>query len=259
MPDLEAEHQSREDRKAPTSPAPKGGKPVAPPDGDFFAGMDVADFPGDRVMASLIKNTNLKWTGFYLTPAPSQGHNLKWMTKHNFLRDLGWGVAPIYVGRQVDSVPRTDHRMTPENGDKDGDHAAQLARSAQFAFGATIYLDFENGAPLIDKQKTYYAKWADAIRRNGFRPGVYCIATLAAGLFATVPDGTIWVANYSKFPVKAFKSPFPQPDPAQGGFKAKLWQLRGNITIEFDHLDGGKKHTTVDLDSSSVQDPSGVS
>jgi len=35
--------------------------------------MDTAQYPGDRVMQSLFKNTNLQWTGFYLTPAPSQG------------------------------------------------------------------------------------------------------------------------------------------------------------------------------------------
>ncbi len=91
---------------------PKKPTPGRPPDGNFFAGMDVAGYPGDLVMQSLIINTNLKWTGFYLTPAPSQGHNLKWMGKHDFLRGLGWGIAPIYVGRQVKSIPNTDHRIT---------------------------------------------------------------------------------------------------------------------------------------------------
>ncbi len=220
--------------------------------------MDVDTFPGDSVMESLIKNTNLKWTGFYLTPAPSQGHNLKWMGKHDFLRGLGWGLAPIYVGRQVKSIPRSDHRITAENGEIDGDHAAQLARSANFDFGAKIYLDFENGAPLADVQKTYYAAWAKAIRGNGFRPGVYCISTLAAGLFATDPQGTIWVANYSRFPKKVFKPPYPQPDPSQGGFKSSLWQIRGNITIEYDHIDGKKKHHVVDLNSADRRDPSGI-
>jgi hypothetical protein len=258
MPELEAEHRpSREDRSEP-KPAAPARTAGAPPDGDFFAGMDVATFPGDRVMQSLIKNTNLKWTGFYLTPAPSQGHNLKWMDKHGFLRGLGWGIAPIYVGRQVKSIPHTDHRITPENGKIDGDHAAQLAGFAKIPRGSIIYLDFENGAPLLEEQKTYYAAWAAAIRRNAFKPGVYCISTLAAGLFATVPDGVIWVANYSKFPKKTFKPPYPQPDPSQGGFNASLWQLRGNITIEYDDLGGGKKHTLADLNSSAIPDPSGI-
>ena len=230
----------------------------AVPDGAFFAGMDVASFPGDRVMQSLIKNTNLRWTGFYLTPAPSQGHNLKWMDRHDFLRDLKWGIAPLYVGRQVKSIPNTDHRMTAENGTKDGEHAAKLAIAARFAIGSIIYLDFENGLPLPALQKSYYAAWVAELRRNGFRPGVYCVASIAAGLFLTVPDGVVWAANYSKFPKKLFKPPFPQPDPGLGDDRATLWQLRGNVTIEYDDIAGGKKHTVVDLNSSLFPDPSGV-
>jgi hypothetical protein len=232
--------------------------PEAPPDGDFFAGMDVATYPGDGVMQSLIKNTNLKWTGFYLTLAPSQGHKLGWMDKHEFLRNLGWGIAPIYVGRQVKSVPNTDHRMTPENGTKDGEHAAQLARLARLPFRSTIYLDFENGAPLLDAQKAYYAPWAAEVRRNGLRPGVYCVASLAAGLGPIVADGVVWAANYSKFERSFFKPPFPQPDPTLGAINASLWQLRGNVTIEYDHIAGGKRHTVVDLSRSDVQDPLGI-
>ncbi len=239
-----------------TSKAPTHGTLVGSPDGDFFAGMDVAAFPGERVMQSLIKNTNLRWTGFYLTPAPSQGHNLKWMDKHGFLRSLGWGIAPIYVGRQIKAVPHADHRITPETGKTDGEHAAQLAGSAKLGGGSIIYLDFENGPPLLDEQKTYYAAWAAAVHKKGYKPGVYCVSGLAPGLFATVPTGAIWVANYSKFPKKIFKTPFPHPDPTQGGFKASVWQLRGNITIEYEDLGGGKKHTFVDLDSSINQDPS---
>jgi hypothetical protein len=231
--------------------------PGTPPDGAFVAGMDVAGYPGDRVMRSLIKNTNLRWTGFYLTPAPSQGHKLGWMGKHDFLRDLGWGIAPIYVGRQVKSVPHSDHRLTPENGTKDGAHAAELARLAGFAFRSIIYLDFENGLPLLDEQKEYYAAWAAELQNNGLRPGVYCVAGLAVGLSLTVPKGLVWAARYS-FPKKLYKPPFPQPDPALGGFNATLWQLRGNVTVEYDDIAGGKRHLLVDLNSSQIQDPSGI-
>ena len=65
--------------------------------------------------------------------------------------------------------------------------------------------------------------------------------------------------NYSKFSKKLFKTPFPQPDPSlSGALNATLWQLQGNVFIEFDNLDGGKKRTLVDLNSSLVQDPSGI-
>jgi hypothetical protein len=233
--------------------------PGAPPDGDdFFAGMDVAGYPGDEAMLSLIQNTNLVWTGFYLTPAPSQGHNLKWMGKHQFLRDLGWGIAPIYVGRQVKFVPNADHRITPENGTKDGGHAAQLAREARLTPQSVIYLDFENGAPLMPEQKTYYANWAAALRKAGFLPGVYCVASIAAGLASVVPEAEVWVANYSKFPKQVYTDPFPHPDPSVGAPDASMWQLRGNTTIEYFDAGGRKQHLVVDLNSSLTQDPSGV-
>jgi hypothetical protein len=228
-----------------------------PPDGDFFAGMDRDTYPGDDVMEALIR-TNLKWTGFYLTPAPSQGHNLKWMGKRSFLRGIGWGLAPIYVGRQVESVKHADYRMTPETGKHDGEDAFRLAKSAGIEDGAIIYLDFENGAPLEDKQKSYYEAWAAKLRSRGYRPGLYCVASIAAGLVPVVPNAVVWVANFSRFPKQVYTPPFPQPDPALGEINASLWQLRGNTTIEYDDLEGRTKHTVVDLSSSFMLDPSDI-
>ncbi len=238
-------------------PPPKAPAPGRPADGNFFAGFDKDTYPGDLVMQSLIANSNLKWTGFYLTPAPSQGHNLKWMGKLDFLRALGWGIAPIYVGRQVKSIPRSDHRMTPENGITDGLHAARLAKSAGLV-GSIIYLDFENGAPLKPEQKIYYKNWATGVRSESCRPGVYCVSSIAPGLQITVPGAPVWVANYSKFPKTVFTDPFPQPDPTVGADGATMWQLRGDVTIEYEELGGKKKRIIVDLNSSRVQDPSGL-
>ncbi len=242
-------------------PAPKKSAPgTLPPDGAFFAGMDKDKYPGDRVMQSLFASTNLRWTGFYLTPAPSQGHNLGWMGKHLFLRVVGWGVAPIYVGRQVESIKRTDHRMTPENGTIDGGDAADLAISTGISPPSVIYLDFENGPPLEAVQKSYYAAWAAALRARGYSPGVYCLHGLAAGLLATVPGSIVWGVNVSKFPKRLFKNPFPQPDPGlSGAANATLWQLKQEVTIEYDDILGGKRHIVVDLNSSRLQDPSGRS
>lgn len=241
--------------------------PVVPATGNAgpdvgFAGIDKDRYPGDQVMASLKRNTNLKWTGFYLTPAPSQGHTLGWMGKHGFLRDLGWGIAPIYVGRQVKSIPDSDHRMSAANGTIDGVRAARLASSTGIN-GTVIYLDFEHGLPLEQDRKQptvvrdYYAAWADSLRNEGFRPGVYCNSNLATGLAAAVPDGVVWAVNFSKFPRKLFQNPFPAPDPVQSGSTdASVWQLKGNITIEYDDIGGGKKRAFVDLNTSDSADPS---
>ncbi len=245
----------------PSLEAPSVPPLITPPTdvGVGFAGMDKDTYPGDRIMTSLIQNTNLVWTGFYLTPAPSQGHNLGWMDKHDFLRSLGWGIAPVYVGRQEKTIPRTDHRMTPENGKVDGVHAAQLAAKARIPTGSVIYLDFENGPPLSREAKAYFVQWAAALQTRGFLPGVYCLFGIAEGLSAAVPEAEIWAVNYSKFAKKLFKSPFPQPEPRQSGVaNALLWQLQGNVRIEYDDIQGGKKQIVVDLNSSEVPDPSGI-
>ncbi len=59
----------------------------------FFAGFDRLEYPGDDAMTWLIQHTNLRWTGFYLAPAPSQPYT-GWMQKRAFLEELGWGFAP---------------------------------------------------------------------------------------------------------------------------------------------------------------------
>jgi hypothetical protein len=220
--------------------------------------MDKDTYPGDKVMEALIKNTNLKWTGFYMTPAPSQGHNLKWMGKKKFLRDHGWGIAPIYVGRQITAVEHADYRMTPDTGKRDGNNAADLASSQKFEPRTIIYFDFENGPPLEKKQKSYYAAWAEVIRNRNFRPGLYCPGGIVLELLHAVPDAVVWVANFDRFEKKLYTPPYPQPDPAQGLANASMWQLRGNTPIEFDDLEGHKKHMVVDLSSSTMQDPSGI-
>lgn len=234
--------------------------PPAPPrlaTGTGFAGMDRDAYPGDRVMESLIKNTNLVWTGFYLTPAPSQGRALGWMGKLEFLRGLGWGVAPIYVGRQISTIPKTDHRMSPENGLIDGAHAAQLASAAGFPVGSVVFLDFEHGAPLTKDVKDYYAAWATTLRLRGFHPGVYANASLGA-IAAVVPDAPMWAVRNGRFANAPPTSPFPQPDPAGSGVtNALMWQLKLQTSITYDHLDGGTKRLTpIDLSSSRVADPS---
>jgi hypothetical protein len=241
-------------KPAPKAPAPKA---PAPPDGNFFAGMDTHTFPGELAMRSLFINTNVTWTGFYLTPAPSQGHNLKWMGKAGFLRAMGMGIAPIYVGRQIKSVPRTDHRMTPANGTIDGKHAGDLAISAGLS-GSVVFLDFENPAPLLPEQKTYYAAWAAGLRLKGCKPGVYCIASIAAGLQTVVPGGSVWVANYTRFPKTGHRNPFPKPDPALGATGATQWQLQGDTVVAYEELGGKTKHIKIDLNSSVVKDPSGL-
>jgi hypothetical protein len=62
----------------------------------------------------------LSWTGVYLA-SPCHG-NGDWMPAQSQLRLLGWGRAPIYVGRQ-DPSHCVNHASTPAQGDADGQNA----------------------------------------------------------------------------------------------------------------------------------------
>src|SRR5215472_2735206 len=138
---------------------------------NFFAGFDCLGYPGDMVMTRIIQNTNLRWCGFYLAPAPSQG-NTSWMTKRAFLQGLGWGLAPIYVGQQV-SGPGS-HKVTPAQGTLDAQNAASLAKKAGFANESIIFLDIEQGPPAQAATLAYYGAWlAELVANTSYAPGVY--------------------------------------------------------------------------------------
>src|ERR1017187_9251756 len=104
--------------------------------GGLFAGFDRLAYPGDTVMKNVINETNLRWCGFYLAPAPSQG-NTSWMAKRSFLTGLGWGLAPIYVGQQSDGLG--SHTVTAAQGTLDAQDTAKLAKSAGFPSGSIIF------------------------------------------------------------------------------------------------------------------------
>src|SRR5690242_8977257 len=101
-----------------------------------FAGFDRSTYPGDGQMTWLKQNTNLAWCGFYLAPAPSHA-NQSWMTKCAFLKGLGWGLAPIYVGQQT-QTSHGSHNLTAAQGTADAQNAAMLAQQAGFPNNCVI-------------------------------------------------------------------------------------------------------------------------
>ena len=72
----------------------------------LYAGVDRVQYPGDRVMGLLRKNTNLRWCGLYLQYAD-------WQPKYGVLKDMGWGVAPVYGGNVV-TLPRGSYDIDIE-------------------------------------------------------------------------------------------------------------------------------------------------
>ena len=148
-------------------------------DNQLYAGFDRLEYPGNAAMRWLWDNTNLWWCGFYLAPAPQQPYT-GWMRALPLLRSIGWGAAPLYVGRQVATDWDT---LDGDHGNADAVDAANLAQQAGLERGRVIYLDIEQGAPLNYWQGHYYHGWVDGLIRDGrYYPGVYCSYQIASDL-----------------------------------------------------------------------------
>src|SRR5438046_100579 len=114
-----------------------------------LAGMDRARFPGSPAMQNLLNATNIVWTGYYLTPAPSQWHHLGWMGNRATLVNMGWGLAPIYVGQQDPAVgPGNSNILTTARGTIDAQDAINLMTQEGFPAGSVVYLDIEMGGQI---------------------------------------------------------------------------------------------------------------
>jgi glycoside hydrolase-like protein len=231
----------------------------------FFAGFDRLDYPGDSLMKTLFDKTNLCWCGFYLAPAPSQGKGTSWMSKKSYLQQMGWGMAPIYVGQQT--VGAGSHNVTAAQGKIDAQGAAKLAAAAGFDTGSIVFLDIESGPPATPATLAYYDAWASELEdHTNYSPGVYCsFSGVAQSLYNLNRKPVFWVFSVNQYTCGPAKggyqsvnktSPFPTPDPAQSGVSfAKLWQYvqaPSGCGINA----GGHSVPSVDFDSSTVQDPS---
>jgi Domain of unknown function (DUF1906) len=211
-----------------------------------YAGFDRADCPTLDVMQRLKTETNLAWCGFYL-PAPSQA-GTTWRGKRAPLVAQGWGLAPVYVGQQVTGPG--SHLVTAEQGTIDGAHAAQAMSAEGFPQKSWVYLDCEEGPPFTAARRAYLGAWVDAVEVNGFCAGVYCSFLFAAQVAALRPGARIWAFHVkTTSPHLVGGTTFASPDPATSGFPgATIWQHDDEARIM-----GG---LAVDLDSSSVRDPS---
>jgi glycosyltransferase involved in cell wall biosynthesis len=241
-----ARAEAREAIAALASPSP-------PP--TVFAGLDRSIYPGDAAMQWLKSNTNLAWTGFYLAPAPNHP-DTSWMPPMNptsvrtTLLGMGWGFAPLYLGRQVGSP-----NLTTAQGTADAQNAAALAQSAGFPSGTVIYLDIEQGGLLPAAMIKYYKAWVQGIVNQGYGPGVYCsYFQSAAQLHQADSRARIWVFHVGRYScANDAKNPYPTPDTSTSGYAlASIWQYLQNCSINVNNT----SLSPVDLDSASMRDPS---
>jgi hypothetical protein len=240
-------------------------------------------------MQSLFDWTNLWWTGFYLGP------NYNYMDKYLMLRRIGWGILPIYWGRQPLGYCSALKRNLPPKraarfdvakcrareelhgsesdafdlGVKHGADAALLAAAAQIPRGSTVFLDCE--IPHSDQRWfSYFAGWVRGLVSGWYRAGCYC------SFFQSFPDRLL--TNFSKRPnkllwekelpviwamrrtsmEKTFRAPFPEDDPRGGSPRAAVWQHAHNANLRWTDPSQPREMflPVVDLNTSIFRDPS---
>lgn len=211
-----------------------------------FRGFDTDMFPGFDAMADI--KQAFDFVGYYLR-APSHPDQ-SWIGKRSGLAQLGYGLAPIFVGQETEGPG--SHVVTAERGELDGVAAAQAMLAEGFAEGARVFLDLENGPPFGVLQADYVAAFARACVAGGIEAGVYCSHAMAAAVALKVPGVPIWVFRVPTVARTTAAAPFVAPNVTLGGFSnAVAFQYRQNVQITI------AGHTLiVDLDAATTADPS---
>lgn len=217
-----------------------------------FAGFDSSEFPGVAEMAWLKNNTNAVWCGYYLGPAPSH-RSASWMGQRTMLKDAGWGLAPLYVGQQINGPG--SHIVNGSQGTIDGSNAVRLLKADGFVKDTCVYLDLEDGPPFAQPRTDYVASWVDAVMAAGFQTGVYCSHAFASNVHSLRPGLRVWafkVDTTSEHPFPGTN--FPDMHPAGSGYPgAYIWQIAQNCRVGLPAAPLGS--LLVDLNSAITPDP----
>jgi hypothetical protein len=198
---------------------------------ETYLGFDRNDYPGDETLAAL--RQTFAFTGYWLSNPPGMRAN-SWHGKREALQRAGFGFLLLYNGRAYAEL-----KSAPNPGATDGEAAARAARAEGFRRGSIIFLDQEEGGRMLAEQKQYVLAWANAVRRAGFRPGIYCsgieIPELAGGFISTARDLhdsadardlVYWVANDACPPSPGCVFPkLPPPPETSGADFADVWQF----------------------------------
>jgi Domain of unknown function (DUF1906) len=203
-------------------------RPVPPA---AYLGFDRNDYPGDANLPALRKS--FAFTGYWLNNPPGESSN-SWHGKRATVERAGFGFLLLFNGRAYSKL-----KSAANPGASDGAAAVRAARAEGFRHGSVIFLDQEEGGRMLPEQKQYVFAWADAVRRAGFRPGIYC-----SGIEVAEPDGGVistardlhdsalgrqlvfWVANDACPPSPGCGFPGNAPPPAASGAPfAEVWQF----------------------------------
>ena len=196
-----------------------------------YLGFDRNDYPGDANLPALRRS--FAFTGYWLSNPPGESSN-SWHGKRGTLQRAGFGFLLLFNGRAYSQL-----KSAANPGPSDGAAAVRAALAEGFPRGSVIFLDQEEGGRMLPQQKQYVFAWADAVRRAGFRPGIYCsgieVAETDGGVISTARDlhdsaqGRLlvfWVANDACPPSPGCGFPRQAPPPeASGASFAEVWQF----------------------------------
>jgi hypothetical protein len=174
-----------------------------------YVGFDRNDYPGDASLAALRKS--FRFTGFWLNNPPAVQHNT-WTGKRALLRKNGFGFLVLFNGRLYEDLKGKDAAAL---GTQDGKAAVAAALHEGFARNTLIFLDQEQGGRLLPEQSAYLFAWADAVRAEGGRAGIYC-----SGI--DVPDGTGTISTARDIVDKEKARPMPDT-PGKAPLQLRLW------------------------------------
>lgn len=209
-------------------------------------GFDTDIYPGDAMMERL--RAHFDFVAFYLAPAPSHG-DTSWMPKLAYLRSIGYGLVPVYVGQELVGPGR--HNVTGRQGTLDAADAVHRAQQAGFGPGTFIYLDLENGPPFTDEEAAYVTAFAAGLKAASFNIGIYGSHLYADHLKELVPEARIWTVHTRTTTAHDVEAAdVSTPSPISFNSQAVVAQFdQSAVLTDFDRLE-------VDLDSSVIADPS---
>jgi len=246
----------------------------------LYPGFDSFWYPGDVTMKSIYDNTGLWWCGFYL------GMRFNWHSHFGTIKSMGWGVAPIYTGKQPGSSaklkairaanarhPDAMEKALWDDGALDGKEAAEQARASGIPPNTILYFDVEQTIHDPD-WLVYYRGWSRGVVDRYFNVGLYTrpdhaswvnhrllSANSSRPFDICMPE--VWVAKYTRangngaaIPPKDFlQDPFPMPDPAAAYPDASVLQHLGNFGMKWSDSGRQRKFSPVDYNSSIYPDP----
>jgi len=132
-----------------------------------YSGFDKDDYPGDALLPAL--HRAFAFTGFWLNNPPGMTTN-PWAGKRSVVRAAGFGFLILFNGRLDTELQHSDPAAL---GHSDGTAAIAAAHREGFPPGAILFLDQEEGGPLLDEQAAYLGAWIAAVKTSAYDPGVY--------------------------------------------------------------------------------------